>query len=681
MAEENDIIEATPFQRAEAEARRPLIRLNLITISFAVVFLLLALVAAFSFTARAVSVVITPAPENFEFTSGLYYELADRYLMLPGEYRFTANKSGYKALSESFTVGDAADQTFTFDLLELPGILIVNTEPETSAEVYIDQTLVGTTPLTLDEVEPGLHDVSIRSARFLDYDTEITVVGRREENRLSAELSPAWAMVEITSQPSGAAIVVDDVAVGETPATVEIIQGYRGIDIKKSGFKTFETNIDVIAGNDTSLARVILERADGKVSINSKPAGANVTINGRYRGQTPLALTLAPNENYGLELSKAGYEPFQRNINLEPEAALSLNETLNPILGVLRLSIEPANSELFIDGVKQSDLNQRFSLTAKPHSVKVSAAGYADYVATVTPQPGTTQQLVVRLQTEAEAAAAAIPTTIQTSVGLALNLIIPDQFTMGAGRREPGRRSNEIEKTVALTRAFYLSTTEVTNKQYKAFNPGHESGVLGRALLGDDDRPVVNVSWNDAARFCNWLSEQAGLPNAYQNVDGLMRAVTPLNTGYRLPTEAEWAWSSRYAAGPEPQRFPWGDTMPPVEVTANYADESAANMVPYHIDGYTDNYRGPSPVTQFPANEFGIHDLAGNVAEWIHDFYSVTIPKEVLTDPTGPETGDYHVIRGSSYKHGRFSELRWTYRDYGSDKRADVGIRVARYLE
>ena len=681
MADEHDIIEATPFQRAETEASRPLIRLNPITIIFSVVFLLLALAVAFIFTARAVSLVITPAPEKFEITSGFYYELADRYLMLSGEYSFAASKSGYKDLKQNFTVGNEADQTFAFELKELPGILHVTTEPETTAEVYIDQTLVGTTPLTLNEIEPGLHDVSIRSERFLDFDTEITAIGRREHNNLTTELSPAWAMVEISSEPTGADIIVDDIVKGQTPATVEILQGYVGIDVKKTGFKKFETNLEVTAGDDVSLPRILLEKADGKVSINSKPAGANVTVNGRYRGQTPVSLKLSPNENYRVELSKAGYEPFRKSFKLQAEEDLALTETLNPILGVLRLSVEPGNSQLFIDGVEQSDLKQRFSLTAKPHRIKVTADGYADYIATVTPQPGTTQQLVVRLQTEAEAAAAAIPTTITTSVGLALNLIIPDRMTMGAGRREPGRRSNEIEKTVSLTRAFYLSTTEVTNKQFKQFDPGHDSGVLGRALLTDDDRPAVNVSWNDAAKFCNWLSEQAGLPLAYKNVDGLMQPVSPVNTGYRLPTEAEWSWSARYAAGPEPQRFPWGDTMPPEQVTANYADESAANMVPYHIDGYTDHFRGPSPVTQFPANEFGIYDLAGNVAEWIHDYYSVSISRDLLVDPTGPESGDYHVIRGASYKHGRFSELRWTYRDYGSDPRADVGIRIARYLE
>jgi formylglycine-generating enzyme required for sulfatase activity len=601
--------------------------------------------------------------------------------MLPGEHTFTATKIGYHPLSTNLDVTSEPDQTFNFELLELPGKLTVVTEPETAGEVFLNQIASGSTPLNLDEIDPGLYDISIRSDRFLDYDSEITIIGRRQENTLVASLSPAWAMIGVETAPSGATISVEGEILGTTPATVEVLQGYRGIEITKPGYKMFSTNIDVSAGVDQALANIVLEKADGKIALRSTPAGANITVNGRYRGQTPLSLTLAPNQAYKLELSKAGYEPFTRDLELRPDQDLVLDESLQPILGVLRVAIEPENSTLYIDGVAQTDLNQRISLTAKPHDLRVSAPGYADYVATVTPHPGSTQQLVVRLQTEAEAAAAAIPTTIETSVGLALKLIIPDKLTMGAGRREPGRRSNEIQKQVELTRAFYLATTELTNLQYKAFDSGHDSGMLGRALLNDDNRPVVNVSWNDAARFCNWLSQQEGLPLAYKNVDGLMKPVTPMNTGYRLPTEAEWSWAARYASGPTPSRFPWGDAMPPATVSANYADESAANMVPYYISDYTDNYRGPSPVKTYTANEFGIYDLAGNVAEWIHDYYSLSIPRETLVDPAGPEHADYHVIRGSSYKHGRFSELRWTYRDYGLEPRADVGIRVARYLE
>lgn len=288
---------------------------------------------------------------------------------------------------------------------------------------------------------------------------------------------------------------------------------------------------------------------------------------------------------------------------------------------------------------------------------------------------------MVTLKTEAEAKVAAIPEVVTAATGIQLKLILPGSLEMGAGRREPGRRSNEIERQVELTRPYYLGTQEVTNLQFKQFAPNHDSGLLGRSLLGDDDRPVVKVSWQDAARFCNWLSEKDGLPAAYRLENGTYTPVVPATIGYRLPTEAEWAWAARYAKGPKPTRFPWGEAMPPTKVHANYADTAAASMVPYYISGYNDSYRGTAPTGSFGANELGIFDLAGNVSEWIHDYYSITLSRAVEIDPMGPDTGEYHVVRGSNYTHGRFSELRWTFRDYGAEPRADVGFRIARYVE
>jgi formylglycine-generating enzyme required for sulfatase activity len=283
--------------------------------------------------------------------------------------------------------------------------------------------------------------------------------------------------------------------------------------------------------------------------------------------------------------------------------------------------------------------------------------------------------------TEEAARVSSIPQQISTSLGDTLRFIIPGTFAMGAGRREPGRRSNEIEKNVELTRSFYLGEQEISNRSFKQFDPGHDSGLLGRALLSEEDRPVVNVSWEEAVRFSNWLSEKDGLPAAYALKDGQWHLRSPASIGYRLPTEAEWAWAARYASGKLPTRFPWGDNMPPTAGSGNYADVSAANMVPYSIKGYNDNFRGPAPSGTYASNELGIFDLAGNVSEWINDYYSVELHRKTLVDPLGPIQGDYYVIRGSNYTHGRFSELRWTFRDYGSDPRPDVGFRIARYVE
>ena len=428
------------------------------------------------------------------------------------------------------------------------------------------------------------------------------------------------------------------------------------------------------------LDQVILEKADGKINIVSNPEGANVTISGQYYGQTPLSIALPPAENYQLVATRAGYQNHTRSLSVSPDQDLSLKLSLKPIVGLIKLTVTPPGASLFVDGQTAGDANQTLKLNARAHELRVELSGYASFKTKVIPQPGLPQQLNIVMITEEAARISSIPQQISTSVGGILRFIVPETFGMGTGRREPGRRSNEIEKNVELTRSFYLGEKEISNRSFKQFDPGHDSGLLGRALLSEEDRPVVNISWEEATRFCNWLSEKDGLP-AYALKDGQWRLRSPVTIGYRLPTEAEWAWAARYASKKKPTRFPWGDNMPPSAGSGNYADVSAANMVPYSIKAYNDNFRGPAPSGTYAPNELGIFDLAGNVSEWINDYYSVELHRKTLVDPLGPTQGDYYVIRGSNYTHGRFSELRWTFRDYGLDPRPDVGFRIARFVE
>lgn len=677
---ENTTIEATSFRRADATQSQRKLVLKPVPIALGAIFLVLFVAAAFMFSAKAVRFNITPIPSETSISGGFTYQLGERYLMLPGDYSVRAELAGYHPLETSVTVGDAADQDFDLNLRKLPGILKITTEPEVTAEVFVDQEPAGSTPLELNEIEPGLHDISLQSERYLTYQTEISIEGKREVQSLNAMLEPAWADITVTSNPDAATIIIDGTEVGQTPTTIEVLEGERTLQLQKPGFKLWQQSLSVVHSQDQELSDISLIRSDGTISINSTPPGANVTINERYRGQTPLAVKLRPGDGYKLLLSKAGYEQASRRIDVNPDQDLSINLTMNPVVGVIKLRVTPAGGELFVDGVSKGDPSQQLTLTASRHTLEIRKPGYATYSTTVTPQPGLSQQLLVTLQTEEEARVAAIPQTIETPLGQELRLVLPGELKMGAERRERGRRSNEVEKDVLLTRSYYLGKFEVTNAEFKQFEPSHDPGFFGRATLDDDERPVVNVSWSDAVRFCNWLSEKEGLPVAYHSVQGKWELIQPVTSGYRLPTEAEWAYAARYADG-EPTRFPWGATMPPPANSGNFADESALNMVPYHIAGYNDSYRGPAPVGLFPANSLGIHDLAGNVSEWISDYYSVALERELLTDPSGPDSGDYYVIRGSNYTQGRFSELRWTFRDYGDSPRRDVGFRLARYLE
>ena len=682
---ENRVIEPAAFARPDARPRGRLFRPGPCKVSILALFLLLAIITLFIIYARAVQFILLPEEAILEIDAGFpAFRLGERYLMLQGDYGISASAEGYYRLEETVRVGKAPDQEYTLELTRLPGILSVETRYGESevrgARVRIDQALLGTTPLLIDEVAAGKRELYVDHPRFKPAQTEIEVIGLRQRQAASVQLEPAWAAVTLTSIPEAAQVSVDGETLGATPATLEIIEGTRTLVLQKAGYKSFETTLTITAQEALEIPTVLLIKSDGKLNIVSQPEGANVTISGAYYGQTPLSLALPPGDSYQLIATRAGYRSIERQLTVKADQDQSLSLRLKPVMGQIKLAVSPAGADLFVNDRAHGKANQTLELTARNHRLRVELPGYAPFETEVIPQPGLPQQLNIVLQTEEEARVSAIPQQVTTSQGDRLRFILPGELAMGAGRREPGRRSNEIPKQVRLTRAFYLGEKEISNQAFKAFDPGHDSGLHGRALLSDPERPVVNVSWEKAAGFCNWLSEQEGLPAAYARKNGRWRLKLPANTGYRLPTEAEWAWAARYADG-APSRFPWGDAMPPPPGSGNFADQSADNMVPYSIRGYNDRFRGPAPSGTWAANSLGIFDLAGNVSEWMTDFYSVELHRKPLTDPLGPEQGDYYVIRGSNYTHGRFSELRWTFRDYGLDPRPDVGFRISRYAE
>jgi formylglycine-generating enzyme required for sulfatase activity len=382
-----------------------------------------------------------------------------------------------------------------------------------------------------------------------------------------------------------------------------------------------------------------------------------------------------------IQLSKAGYKTEIRKVTVGSAASKTLTVKLTPKLGIIHLVVAPADAEIIVDGKSRGKVPRQLRLVAVEHRLEIKKKGYQPYRTRITPRPGFPQEIAVTLvkQSSAEKVRA---DTITTKNGYALKLIQPRSFTMGSSRREQGRRSNETLRRVKLQRSFYMGIREVTNKEFRQFLAVHDSGALNGHSLNRDTLPVVDVTWEEAALFCNWLSVKESLPPVYVHKGGRLIAENHIGIGYRLPTEAEWEYCARFSNKGAALKYPWGNKFPPAGRAGNFSDISAKGLLTYYLPSYNDGYAVTAPPQKFEAGALGLYDMGGNVAEWTHDYYSIYpySADKIYIDPLGPDDGKHHVVRGAGWKQAGISELRLSYRDYSSTKRPDLGFRVCRYL-
>ncbi|WP_439534435.1 formylglycine-generating enzyme family protein [Polymorphobacter sp.] len=262
----------------------------------------------------------------------------------------------------------------------------------------------------------------------------------------------------------------------------------------------------------------------------------------------------------------------------------------------------------------------------------------------------------------------------------AIALIPAGRFTMGADRGEPGRPDGPAH-AVTIERPFGMAVTEVTNRQFARFVKAtgaadaagcevwpKDSVAFDKARWQDPgygreprpDEPVACVSWNDARAYADWLAGVTGKP-------------------YRLPSEAEWEYAARAGTTTD---FYWGDDPEAGCGFANLYDAAGAGRFSWASVRCNDGAATVAPVGRYKANAFGLHDMIGNVWEWVQDCHVVPYPADhggqaaVEASPC-----DRRGVRGGSWMT-RPDRNRVTFR--GRDP-ADVryfmfGFRVARDL-
>ncbi len=206
--------------------------------------------------------------------------------------------------------------------------------------------------------------------------------------------------------------------------------------------------------------------------------------------------------------------------------------------------------------------------------------------------------------------------TFTNSIGIKFRFISPGNFMMGSPQDEQNRNKDETQHLITLKKGYYIGVTEVTQHQWRKMMEKNPSEFQ----TNGDNFPVESVSWFDVQAFIRKL-------NDIESTDK-----------YRLPTEAEWEYACR-AGTTTP--FAFGKCLSPN--LANYDGRYSAINCP---NGKFN--KKTVPAATYPANDWGLYDMHGNVWEWCQDWYG-KIYVNKATDPGGPLSGRYKVIRGGGW--------------------------------
>jgi formylglycine-generating enzyme required for sulfatase activity/serine/threonine protein kinase len=269
--------------------------------------------------------------------------------------------------------------------------------------------------------------------------------------------------------------------------------------------------------------------------------------------------------------------------------------------------------------------------------------------------PGAGAGASARAQEKSDAGVQA-ETTIVNSIGMRFTLIPPGEFVMGSPDSDVKARDHEKpQHRVRISKPFYLGVHEATRGQFQQFVDAtgyrtdaetNSKGGLGwipdRRVFEQDrkfswrnpgfeqtsDHPVVLVTWNDAAAYCQWLSRIE-------------------DKTYRVPTEAEWEYACRAMTS---TRYFSGDDPESLAAVGNVIDATMVEKYPdYRVMAIAarDGFVYTAPVGQYQPNTFGLYDMHGNAHEWCQDGYDAGYyQRSPLVDPVGPAQSSSRVLRG-----------------------------------
>ena len=481
--------------------------------------------------------------------------------------------------------------------------IAVNSNVE-GAEVYIDNRFVARTDAnhkaTISGIFIGSHTLKLVYGGVV-YEQQINVnkssiqfnqnvnIAAAEPQFVVFIVEPKSAVVTINNQPYS----LDDGAM----QTV-LDAGTYNYTVTAAGYHS-QSGTFTVAGD--KVEKRLSLTADSAMVTLTAPDNAEIWINGVKKGTATWRGTLNSG-TYIFEARKEGY----RNSRLSQRitsATASQSYTLpapEPVYGSIMIDGTPLTADVILDGKHIGTLPLKLgNILVGTHTITISKNGYADHKQIVTITEGETANVNVTLKQGG---------TNANIAGFDMIYVKGGTFTMGATAEQGSDAESDEKPTHSVTLSdYYIGRYEVTQAQWRAVMGSNPSIWKG------DNLPVEDVSWNDIQEFIKKLNAQTG-------------------KRFRLPTEAEWEYAAR--GGNQSKGYKY----------------SGSNKIK-DVAWYDRTSRGkPHPVGQKTPNELGIYDMSGNVREWCQDWYG-DYSSDAQTNPTGPSSGSYRVLRGGSWNY------------------------------
>ena len=513
------------------------------------------------------------------------------------------------------------------------GSLKVVSTPAGAKVTVENDTRTFTTPCTIEGLSSGHHKVNIVAPRFVSFSREVEIADGQQAE-LVATLDARFAEVTINTLP-GATITINGQVKGKGSCREELVEGIYDIEVSLSNHRSVTRQIEVVAKQSQNLT-IEPTPIYGSLDVITEPIFANVTINGKSYGDTPLSINKMLIGDYEVVISKDGYASVTKRVSIT-EGTQSTIEAILPQGREMTIRSDASGDEVFVDGTKVGVTPLTTNLAFGNHTIELHRAGKTIKTDVNITTFGNEKEIVLAfglMPRWSDNVTASQKVVLQKLIDSMVS-VEGGTFTMGATSEQGSDAYSDEKPTHNVTLSDYMiCKTEVTQELWQAVMGSNPSYFRGNNL------PVEKASWNDCQEFIKKLNSLTGLQ-------------------FRLPTEAEWEYAAR--GGNRSKGY-------------KYSGSNDIGSVAWY---YNPSSSKTHAVATKSPNELGLYDMSGNVYEWCSDWHG-DYSSGSQTNPKGPTSGSYRVIRGGSWVIGARS-CRVSYRGGNNPgSRYDgLGLRLA----